>query len=268
MYEEIALYYDLVHAGLVADVEYVLGKFLPDDDAVLVLGCGTGRVIWPLARAGFTVVGLDNSGAMLARARAYLAQHEELQPHVTLINADMRDFSCDRQFGVAIALNNTFMHLTAVDMRRALANVKGCLGGNDSLPNGRLFLDLINPIPLAAMPDNRQPILERELIDPENGDGIAQLSSNWLDDAEQILHIDWIYERTPADGSAPQRTIAHEQYHYHFPHQLELILRESGFQLTGMKGDYDGSPFTEDSPRLLVTAEKRLEIGDLPISNL
>ena len=251
MYEDIALYYDLVHADLIADVEYVIGKFSPNDGAVLVLGCGTGRAIWPLARAGFTVVGLDNSGAMLGRARAYLAEHEVLQARVTLIEGDMRDFACNREFGVAIALNNTFMHLTAVEMRQVLERVNG------RLANGSLLLDLINPIALAAMPDNRQPILERELVDPQNGDSIAQLSSNWLDAADQILHIEWVYERTPADGGAIQHTIAHERYYYHFPHQLELILRESGFLLTEMKGDYDDSPFTEDSPRLLLTAQKR-----------
>mgnify|MGYP001084832834 CR=1 FL=1 len=251
MYEDIALYYDLVHADLIDDVAYVLGEFSPADGAVLVLGCGTGRVIWPLARAGFMVVGLDNSPAMLARAQAYLAQHAELEEHVTLLQADMRDFSCDREFGVAIALNNTFMHLTMAEMGRVLGRVKRGLG-----ENGRLFLDLINPIAIANTADTPEPELERELVDPETGDAIAQLASNWLDVGAQILHVEWVYERTPADGSAAQRTSAHEQYHYHFPHQLEMVLRESGFQLTQMKGDYDGSSFTEDSPRLLLTAQR------------
>src|SRR4051812_49592526 len=35
---------------------------------VLELGCGTGRVTLPLARAGVHVVGLDRSAEMLARA--------------------------------------------------------------------------------------------------------------------------------------------------------------------------------------------------------
>src|SRR2546422_6232620 len=35
---------------------------------VLELGCGTGRVTRPLARAGIDIVGVDRSDAMLARA--------------------------------------------------------------------------------------------------------------------------------------------------------------------------------------------------------
>src|SRR3954470_8087291 len=36
---------------------------------VLELGCGTGRVSLPLTRAGVTLVGVDRSERMLARAR-------------------------------------------------------------------------------------------------------------------------------------------------------------------------------------------------------
>src|SRR5437879_12010831 len=41
---------------------------------VLELGCGTGRVLLPLARAGHDVSGIDASAAMLARWRAKLAR--------------------------------------------------------------------------------------------------------------------------------------------------------------------------------------------------
>src|SRR6476469_7336363 len=37
--------------------------------AVLELGCGTGRISLPLARAGVRLVGVDRSEQMLARAR-------------------------------------------------------------------------------------------------------------------------------------------------------------------------------------------------------
>ena len=43
------------------------------DSTVLELGCGTGRVLLPLAAAGIEVVGLDQSPAMLAIPRQKLA---------------------------------------------------------------------------------------------------------------------------------------------------------------------------------------------------
>ena len=47
---------------------------LADDQGgpILELGAGTGRVTATLARRGYEVVGLDNSEAMLERARAYV----------------------------------------------------------------------------------------------------------------------------------------------------------------------------------------------------
>src|SRR5512144_2784079 len=37
---------------------------------VLELGCGTGRISFPLARTGAQIVGIDRSGPMLSRAVA------------------------------------------------------------------------------------------------------------------------------------------------------------------------------------------------------
>jgi len=47
---------------------------------VLELGCGTGRVLLPLARAGHDVTGIDASAAMLARCRAKLAREPASVP--------------------------------------------------------------------------------------------------------------------------------------------------------------------------------------------
>jgi len=41
---------------------------------VLELGCGTGRISWPLVRAGVSVVGVDRSAQMLGRARTRRAR--------------------------------------------------------------------------------------------------------------------------------------------------------------------------------------------------
>jgi SAM-dependent methyltransferase len=56
---------------------------------VLELGCGTGRVTLPLARAGAQLVGIDRSERMLARARAR-TKRARLTSKVTLIRGDIR----------------------------------------------------------------------------------------------------------------------------------------------------------------------------------
>jgi SAM-dependent methyltransferase len=73
MYEQTAKYYDLVHAELKDDIPLVLTLAGQGKGPILELGCGTGRLLLPLARAGYEVIGLDNSPAMLAKAKARLS---------------------------------------------------------------------------------------------------------------------------------------------------------------------------------------------------
>jgi len=71
---------------------------------VLELGCGTGRILLPMARAGCTVVGLDNSRQMLACCRAKLAaEPAPVRARVTLHEHDVRDFDLGAKYPLVIA---------------------------------------------------------------------------------------------------------------------------------------------------------------------
>lgn len=254
MYNTIAHYYDLTHADLRDDVAYVLALAVESGGAVLELGCGSGRLLLPLARAGVAITGVDNSAGMVARAREKLAGEETaVQSKVTLIEGDMTALALPEtaRFALAIVPYNTLLHLTPQQAAAMLRGVKGVLG-----ENGRLFIDLINPSAIANTPDDPTLTLENCFTDPETGNTVLQLASNRLDDAAQTLHVTWIYDATPPGGGPIHRTIAQGAYHYLYPHQLELLLQEAGFRLLSLAGDYDNSPYTEDSPRLLLLAEK------------
>ena len=55
------------------DIGFYVQEAVAARGAVLELGCGTGRILLPIARAGCSVVGLDNSRQMLARCREKLS---------------------------------------------------------------------------------------------------------------------------------------------------------------------------------------------------
>jgi ubiquinone/menaquinone biosynthesis C-methylase UbiE len=67
-------FYDLRIEGdyrpISGDVPFYLRQARKTGGPILELACGTGRIAIPLARAGFEVVGLDKSRAMLRIARA------------------------------------------------------------------------------------------------------------------------------------------------------------------------------------------------------
>src|SRR5712692_9697906 len=72
------------------DLPFYLELARGQGQRVLEVACGSGRVLVPLARAGFDVVGIDASPHMLVLARTKL----DTQPNgdVLLVQADMRDF--------------------------------------------------------------------------------------------------------------------------------------------------------------------------------
>src|SRR5690349_9306417 len=73
-WDDYAPFYDWENAQTVArrDVPFWQRLASAQDGVVLELGCGTGRLTVPVARAGAAIVGIDRSAPMLARARQRL----------------------------------------------------------------------------------------------------------------------------------------------------------------------------------------------------
>lgn len=252
MYEQTAKYYDLVHASLKDDIPLVLTLAGQVRGSILELGCGTGRLLLPLARQGHRVIGLDNSPAMLAIARNRLAaEPKAIRDGVTLIESDMVEFDLGEQVGLAIIPYNTLLHLEPAAMQQTLKTI-----GRHMDDNGRLFIDVVNPMLAAQTPDDRLLTLERVMTDPETGETVVQMASSWVNLQQQRLHIIWLFDVNPPQGGAVHRTVVEADYHYIYPHEVELMLKAAGFRMSKTYGSYDGRPFDEESERLLVLASK------------
>ena len=114
---------------------------------VLEIGCGTGRVLIPTARAGSEIVGLDLSPSMLAVCRSNLAQEPaETQARVRLVEGDMRDFDLDQQFALATLPFRPFPAPDDVeDQIACLTTIHRHLGARR--PAGAGSLQPIDPLP-------------------------------------------------------------------------------------------------------------------------
>jgi ubiquinone/menaquinone biosynthesis C-methylase UbiE len=79
---------------------------------VLELTTGTGRVLSPIAKAGFDIVGVDISEEMLALAGAKGEQEDAaIRKRVKLHQADMTSFELKQFFPLAIIPFRAFQHL-------------------------------------------------------------------------------------------------------------------------------------------------------------
>ncbi|MEH0973560.1 class I SAM-dependent methyltransferase [Micromonospora sp. CPCC 205546] len=82
--------------------------------SLLDVGCGTGIVAARFASAGYRVVGVDVSEAMIARARARLAGTDAV-----LIAADAVDFEVPRPCAFAVSTYDVVNHVGDIDRVRA-----------------------------------------------------------------------------------------------------------------------------------------------------
>src|SRR5436853_1719379 len=101
------------------DIAFFVEAAKQAGSTVLEVGCGTGRVLIPTARAGVDIVGLDLSPHMLAVCRERLG-HEStaVQSRVQLVQADMRNFNLERTFRLITVPFRPFQHLITVDEQR------------------------------------------------------------------------------------------------------------------------------------------------------
>lgn len=253
MYDHIARYYDLSHDRLTDDIPFLLGLAAGVAGPVLEIGCGSGRLLVPLADAGFTVVGVDSSAEMLSRAEARLATAlAAVRGRVRLVAADVRHLSLppEEKFGLIVFGYNTFMHLDEAAAGAVLKRLRPLLR-----PGGRLLLDVANPMMLSLAADDPDFVLEDTLFDPVSSETIRQYTAYEAVPAEQAVEVTWVYERgeeSPADE--PERLRANLRYHYLYPHQYDLLLTLTGFRLLALYGDYNESLFDEESDRLLLVA--------------
>lgn len=253
LYGTIAAYYDAMHASLTEDVGLIL-SLAAEGGPVLELGCGTGRLLILLARAGRRVTGIDRSPAMLQLARERLQKEPEaVRERATLLCADMIDFSLgEPRFKLALVSYNTFLHLDAARAMAACRNIRRHLA-----PEGRLFIDVVNPLVVEQTPNDNFLTHERILRDEKAQELVLVFAANRLDEGRQELEITWIFDASPLDGGMVQRRVANVTYHYYFPHQLELMLDEAGLDVVAIYGNYRQEPYSEDAERLLILARRR-----------
>jgi SAM-dependent methyltransferase len=252
MYDRLARFYDQIHSELVEDIPFSLALAQEADGRVLELGCGTGRLLWPLAEYGVDVVGVDNSAEMLAIAQQHLeASSPTIQQRIKLVSADMTRLSLSLfDFSLALLSYNTALHLDKNALLATLRSVAAQLQ-----PGSQFCIDCINPFLLADLPDTDTPEVERVFIEPETGAKVTQSSTNRGMRTAQTVTIGWHFLIESADGQQ-QRMESAEIYHYHYPHEWQTYLSKSQFKLSAMWGDYDRTLFDEDSPRLILLAQR------------
>jgi SAM-dependent methyltransferase len=241
-------FYELFYGGQDDDLQMYRDFALAADGPILELGCGTGRVLVPLALDGYHVTGLDLSAPMLAAAQAKI-DTAHLGHQVTLVQGDMRDFDLPSRFALALIPINTFMH--CYDTQQQLACLRAI--HHHLNPGGLLVVDVYHPDPQVLLESDGRLISEGTVLDPDTGHTIHRLYTRRLDLAAQTQYITFIMEDMDPTGVV-RRTLFPLRMRFVYRYEMELLLRMAGYGLEAVHGSYDLEPFDNNSERMIFIA--------------
>ena len=220
------------------------------DGPVLDLGVGTGRIVIPLAQAGYDVWGIDNAGPMLERATSTVEPAAADRLH--LVEGDMREFKLGQTFALICAGLGSFHHLLSTDDQLACLR---CVIEHLS-PGGTFVCDLY-PIFLDAWElDESTPLVhDWTRILPSTGETVTKTRTIRSDSARQVRHQTNFYDLVDANG-AVRRIVEEVDLRFTTRYEMEGLLQNAGLELEHMYGDYDLTPFDEISEHMITVARK------------
>lgn len=206
-------------------------------ESVLDLGCGTGILTVTFVRDGRTVVGVDPSAGMVTYARRRPGASS-----VTWILGDSRSIP-DIRFDYAVMTGNVVQHILDTDWERTLRDIRSSLAAG-----GTLAFESRNPSARAWEEWGTGPRTRRET---PNGPlvewaDVRELGAGVVEIAFHNLFV-----------KAKETVTETLCLAFRERNCLEDQLRDAGFEVEAVYGDWQRTPFTAQSPLMVFVARAR-----------
>ena len=247
-YDDMVRFYEMEHEAFLEDLGLYKGFAERRGGRLLELGCGTCRLLIPLAGLGYEVTGVDRSEPMLACARGKVASlPTDVATKITLIQDDMRSVRLQERFSLVFIALNTFVHLlTRRDQQRTLSTVARHLS-----PEGRLIIDVGNPALLPALEEGLT--LRRRWEATERGATIVKFASTQYDPRTQLEQLVLTYDVLDALGKLT-RSVYPFTLRHTYRDEMELLLGEAGLRTEVCYGSYDLDLYDTHRERMIFVA--------------
>ena len=202
--------------------------------SILDLCCGPGRHSLQLARAGFSVTGMDRTKTYLTKARKQ-AENEGL--NIEFVRDDMRSCCRPDTFDVVVNLFTSFGYFEDLnDDKKVVTNVYRSLR-----ENGVFLIDTMGKEVLARIFRERDWYEVNDILVLQE----RKVSRNW-----SWIENRWIMVK---DGKTEESRLSHRLYS---ATELTALLRDCGFGAIEVYGDLTGTPYDHTARRLVAVAHK------------
>lgn len=207
---------------------------------ILDVGCGFGRHSIPLGKKGFHVTGIDYSPLFIRLARKEARRLGV--PNVHFARQDMRAMHMKDAKDAAICMFTSFGYFKKLsENEKVITQVSKLL-----VENGVFLLDTNNHFRIAKLFRNAPSVTQvRELTN-----GITLKTVQKYD----LRAKKWKMVRTWKQNGKLHTYRTNVQLYAGT--EIKKLLKKNGLQVVSVFGNYDSSPYTKTSPRLIVLAKK------------
>ncbi len=198
---------------------------------VLDAGCGSGRILAPLAEAGFEMTGVDSSREMLEAARARKG-------------CDAAELRCGRlpsnlpegPFDAVISTAFSLMLLPPEDLQRLWSGFHRVLR-----PGGAVMASFF--VPWSEILEGEDGRWHTERVMPLEDGGLAeQHARGKIDLWRQMLVRDLRFVRRDVSGRVCDEMMVREETAYYFPREIQHALDAAGFADVTITGEWRRTP--------------------------
>lgn len=224
-------------AGTSQEVQFIIDTLnLPAGSRILDLHCGYGRHALALAAKGFQVTGVDANVSFLELG-SQKAQEEGIAGQIEFIQSDMRSVAFDKKFAAVINMFAAFGYFSDDENILVLQAIHKAL-----VPNGLFLIDLLNR---EWMVHNS---LNRYWRHP-NGECVLTYKTEFKNGLIAL-------KRQLTNLTTGKKTQFEYTLRAYSLSEMLSILSENNFLIQKVFGGFDGRPYTPDSPRMIILAQK------------
>jgi SAM-dependent methyltransferase len=249
-WDEYAPFYDWENARTLGrrDIPFWRTLALQSEGPVLELGCGTGRIAIPLARAGVSLVGIDRSDAMLARARQRI-RRGRLGARARLLRGDIRSLPFrPSTFPLVMApygvLQSLLRERDLADTLRAVACVLK--------PRATFGIELVADLP--SWDEYRKRVSLSGWRGGRRGAHVTLVETVRQDRARHLTIFDQQFIERRGDR---RRTHAFSlTFRTLSVPQMTRRLEKTGFEISALLGDYRGGPWDPRADVWMILARR------------
>jgi SAM-dependent methyltransferase len=254
-YKLSAKYYDDAYANApnLVDLPFYLELAARMGGPVLEMGCGTGRVLLPIARAGTEIHGLDSSASMLQVLRERIrSEPTEVQRRIVLHEGDIRTFRGPRKYPLITIPFRPLQHMyTLEDQVAALRTAAFHLE-----KNGVLAFDVFFPN-FALLDQIGKEDLEMEWpVESHPGSIIRRYYClEGVDKVRQTFAITFIFRTYDADVLVSEEITPLKMSYYTYPHLKALFLL-AGLETVEEYGSFAKEPLDNAATDMIFVLQK------------